>query len=312
MVILIALIISVLLQFGAFFITITLIPKTKFNVAWISISIGFLLMAFRRLNDLLALGNTDSIIQLTEINSWIAIVISISMLVASIYIRKIFQRLNRLENLRKNNEAQVLNAIIRTEEKERRYFSKELHDGLGPILSTIKMSLSALNSNTLDSENKEILQRTEKTVDHAIVTTKEISNYLNPQVLERFGLKKALKLLTNNIVASKKLAINLLLDYPEDKMDYNTAVVLYRVFCELINNTVKHAKATETKITIVLAGEILKCIYEDDGIGFNPHTAIQNGSGILNMKSRIKSINGRFALSSTPGKGNFVKIEVPL
>lgn len=312
MFILTALIISVLLQFGAFFITLSLIPKTKFNVAWISISIGFLLMAFRRLNDLLAHINSDSVNLLTLANSWIAFTISITMLLAAFYIRKIFERLNRLENIRKNNEAHVLSAIIRTEEKERRFFSKELHDGLGPILSSIKMSLSALNSNTLDNVNKEILQRTEKTVDHAIVTTKEISNYLNPQVLERFGLKKALKIFANNIMATKQLSIDLLLEYPDNKMDHNTAVVLYRVFCELINNTIKHAKATESKISIFLTGNMFKCMYEDNGIGFNTTTAVLNGSGILNMKSRVKSLNGQFTLSGSPGKGIFVKILIPL
>ncbi|MBS2097863.1 sensor histidine kinase [Carboxylicivirga linearis] len=311
MVILIALCISVLLQFGAFFITISLIPKTKFNVAWISISAGFLLMAFRRLNDLLELITSEEPNTWMSLNSWIAIVISLTMLLASFYIRKLFDFINQVENIRKDNETKVLSAILQTEEKERKHFSKELHDGLGPILSSIKMLLSALNIESIDNENKEILQRTEKTVDHAILTTKEISNYLNPQVLERFGLKKALKTFTDGIEATKKLRIKTNINLPDSTIDYNITLILYRVYCELITNTIKHAEANEASITILHFNDKITAVYEDNGTGFVIKNSTAKGSGILNMKSRIKSVNGRFTLSSSPGNGIFVKIEIP-
>ncbi|MBZ0242737.1 MAG: sensor histidine kinase, partial [Bacteroidales bacterium] len=126
----IALIFSVVVQFVAFIITISLIPKTRFNIAWISISIGFLLMAFRRLIEAFSYFREMPDDSITLLNSWIAVVISIAMLLSSIYIRKIFKLLNRIHQLRKENEAKLLSAVIATEEKERKHFSKELHDGL--------------------------------------------------------------------------------------------------------------------------------------------------------------------------------------
>nr|WP_321405566.1 histidine kinase [uncultured Carboxylicivirga sp.] len=312
MLVLVSLSISVLFQFGAFFITISLIPKTKFNVAWISISIGLLLMAFRRLNDLLALIYETDNSTLSQVNNWIAVVISATMLIASIYIRKIFAQLNHLENIRKDNESKVLSAILQTEEKERKHFSKELHDGLGPILSSIKMLLSALNTPSHDKENNEILSRTETAVDQAIQTTKEISNFLNPKVLERFGLKKALQNYVDDIEASGKLKVRLEINLTDEIADYNISLILYRVYCELINNTLKHANAKTVFISMYVHQQSVIALYEDDGIGLDQSKALSKGSGILNIKSRVKSINGNFELSTEQGNGIYIKIEIPI
>lgn len=235
----IALILSVILQFGAFIITISLIPKTKFNVAWISISIGFFLMAIRRINDLFIIFPLDSYSDSIVFSIWTSLAVSIAMLISSFFIRKILGLLNKLYILQKKNEAIVLSAIISTEENERKFFAKELHDGLAPILSTMKMSLSALDNTNLSTTNKEIIKKTEYAIDSAIVTTKEISNHLNPQMLERFGLKKALQTFIDNVITVKNIKIQLTINIEKKRFENNTEVILYRVICELINNTIK-------------------------------------------------------------------------
>ncbi|MBN2165548.1 MAG: sensor histidine kinase [Marinilabiliaceae bacterium] len=307
-----ALILSVLLQFGAFVITVSLIPKTKFNVAWISISAGFLLMAFRRFSDLLYILIEDDWSRFSIINSWIAVVISVSMMIASFYIRKIFQLLNRLDRIRKENESKVLRAIISTEESERRFFSKELHDGLGPVLSSVKMSLSALDVKKLDTENFEIIERTERAIDSAIVTTKEISNHLNPQVLERFGLEKALRVFVETINLSKQIEIKILSPLNNERLSYNIEIVLYRVICELINNTIKHANASEVDISLFRYSDKVECMYEDNGNGFQNKSKIIDGSGLMNIETRLKSVKGKMDVISSDSNGVFIKIEIPL
>lgn len=307
----VALILSVIIQFGAFFIAISLIPKTKFNIAWISISIGFLLMTLRRANDLFIVFSTNIYNKKMFFSSWITLAISIAMLIASFYIRKILELLNRLYTLQKKNEARVLSAIISTEENERKFFAKELHDGLGPILSTMKMSLSTLDESKLSAENKEIVKRTEYAIDNAIVTTKEISNHLNPQVLERFGLKKALQTFINNVIIVKGIEVELTINTEKKRFKNNTEVILYRVICELINNTIKHASASVIKIFIHLQRETVVCNYEDNGVGFNPLKE-QAGMGLLNIQSRIKSINGSIEINNKPVNGMFAHISLPL
>ncbi len=311
MLIQIALIVSVVFQFAAFVITISLIPKTRFSIAWISISTGFLLMAFRRLYDLfLILTESNDNIQ-TQLSNWTAVIISVAMLIASFYIRKIFSVLNRLQKLREENEARVLSAIISTEENERKHFAKELHDGLGPILSSAKMTLSAIDKTEVGSKNYEILDKTEYAIDNAIVATKEISNHLNPHVLERYGLEKAIKTFIQNTIINKAVDLKINSNLDKQRFNYDLEVIIYRITCELINNTLKHALATKAAISITAYPEKISYKYDDDGIGFNPRQD-SKGMGLTNIRSRVKSLNGFITIESKPNKGVFVNIELPL
>lgn len=307
----IALIISVLLQFGAFFMTISLIQKTKFNISWITISIGFFLMALRRLYELIdiIINNQDDI--QTHINSWIAVLISLLMFIASIYIRQIFILQGKINKLRKENEAKVLSAIIKTEEKERKKFAKELHDGLGPILSSIKMAISAINKTVMNTANKRIINKTENTVDNAIVTIKEISNNLSPHTLERYGLEKAIKSFTDTIITKDDLKIVLFINTNGKRYDYNKEVILYRIIGELVTNTLKHASATKIEISLFDYQNKLELFYSDNGIGFDMKNK-SNGMGLSNIDSRVKSLDGEIEMNSKPKQGFFIKIILPL
>ncbi|MEA3494517.1 MAG: ATP-binding protein, partial [Bacteroidota bacterium] len=307
-----ALIISVLLQFGAFFITISLIQRTKFNISWIMISIGFFLMAIRRLGELICVIDPESNIISLPINSWIAILISVLMFVASIFIRQIFNLQGKINKLRKENEAKVLSAIIKTEEKERQKFAKEIHDGLGPILSSIKMAISAINKSTLSKTNEEIFDKTENSVDNAIISVKEISNKLSPHILERFGLEKAIKTFTDTIVTGKNLKIIHVFNLNEKRFNYNIEVILYRIIGELISNTLKYASASEIEISLFSYEDKLEMFYSDNGIGFDLKKIEKKGLGLSNINSRIKSLDGKIEMHSKPKQGFFLKIVLPL
>jgi len=312
MVLQVALITSVVIQFLAFIITISLIPKTKFNIAWISISIGFLLMALRRLFEAFTFYGSETSATVAVFSSWVAVVISMSMLIASLYIRKIFEVINRLQKLRKENEARLLSAIISTEEKERKYFSKELHDGLGPLLSSAKMTLSAIDREDVNEQNSQFLNKVEIMVDSAIVTTKEISNHLTPHLLERYGLKKAIDTFVKNTIATNSIQIETSSNIGKKRYQHTTEVILYRICCELINNSLKYASAT--KITILLTQHLntIELNYDDNGKGFHLETQGGNGMGITNIKSRVKSLNGSIKMVSSPGNGFYVAIKLPV
>lgn len=307
-----ALILSVLLQFAAFIITISLIPKTRFNIAWISISIGFLLMAGRRLNEVfLIFNNTDSDIN-SNISNWIAVVISIAMLIASIYIRKIFEILNRIQKLRKENQNHLLSAIISTEEKERKHFAKEIHDGLGPVLSSAKMTLSAIDKSKIDNRNFELIEKTESLVDNAIVATKEISNHLTPHVLERYGLKKSIETFVRSTIAKNTIDIDINTNIGKNRYKPNLEVIIYRICCELINNTLKYASASKITILLLEENDFIVFKYDDNGKGFNVEILETNGMGLINIKSRVKSLNGSIEIKSKPQKGFYASIKFPI
>lgn len=312
MVIQTALFLSVLLQFGAFFKTLGLIRKTRFNISWISISIAFFLMAVRRGNELMIFAAINDPSRVDYFNSWTAVLISLLMFVASFYIRRIFNLQEEIDKLRKQNEARVLSAIINTEEKERALFARELHDGLGPILSSIKMAFSAINMEEIGNKNKIIVNRTETSIDHAITTVREISNNLSPHLLEAFGLKKALLSFYNSITVSQKPSLQLEKYSIPKGLPKNIEVIIYRILCELINNTLKHAAAT--KITIGLFEHLrkLEIHYNDNGHGFDPDTSSPKGNGLANIKSRVKSLDGKVNIFTNKNDGFYMKINIPL
>lgn len=308
----IALILSVIFQFGAFFIIISLIRKTNFKVSWIAISIGFFLMAVRRLIELFDLSNLDSNADNFFLNSWLAILISALMFVASFYIRQIIIFQVKIDKFRKDNETKVLSAIIKTEEKERQKFAKDLHDGLGPILSSIKMAISAISKPTLIDKNAQIIEKTEIAVDNAIASIKEISNNLSPQILERFGIEKAVKSFIDSLITRENLEIFFNSNLEGRPLNYNIEVVLYRVISELISNTLKHSKATIVDITLFYSTEKLELIYSDNGVGFDLKNSKNTGMGLSNINSRVKSLQGEIDIHSKSNKGFFMKIVLPL
>lgn len=307
----IALILSVLLQFGATIVAIGLIRRTRYNISWIMISTGFFLMAFRRLYELIVLINTNNNTE-TTISSWIAVMISLLMFIGTIYIRRIFNFQERIDSLRKKNEAYVLSAIIKAEEKERQEFSKELHDGLGPILASVKMAISAINKSILQDSNKKIIDKTDKIIDEAIITIKEISNKLNPHILERFGLEKAIKSFTDTIITVKEFEITYSSNIKDKRYDYNTEVIIYRIIGELLSNTLKHASANKVDISLFDYGNKLEVFYSDNGVGFNIEKNTDKGMGLSNIRSRIKSLDGKIEIHSKPHKGFFLKLTVPV
>lgn len=307
-----ALILSVLLQFGAFFITISLIKKTRFNVSWIMISLGFLLMAFRRLNEFINILGSDSYNTETYFSSWIAVFISLLMFIGSIYIRQIFNLQGKIESMRKENEAKVLSAIIKTEEKERKRFSKELHDGLGPLIASVRMAISAIEKDKMSDSNKDIIDKTDFAIDEAITTIKEISNNLSPHLLEHFGLEKAINAYTENLIIGQDVDINISSNLNGNRFPENTEVTLFRIVGELFTNTIKYASASRVDIFIFNADNKLEMTYSDNGKGFSLKEEELKGLGLSNIRSRVKSLGGKLEIHTKPHQGFFLKISLPL
>ena len=118
----VALVVSMLFQLGAAVFAITLIRRTRYNISWILISAGLVLMAIRRLFDFSTLFWETNLFQREEINAWIGILISVFIFVGVIFIRKIFNLQDQVEKLRQESEHKILSVIINTEETERQTF----------------------------------------------------------------------------------------------------------------------------------------------------------------------------------------------
>jgi len=269
-------------------------------------------MAFRRLIVLIDISNNPYSNIENNFDSWIAVIISLLMFIASFYIRQIFKLQSKINKLRKESQTKILSAIIKTEERERQKFAKELHDGLGPILSSIKMSLSAIDKSIMNPKNELIIDKTEVAVDNAIISIKEISNNLSPHILERFGLEKAIKTFTDTIVTCEKLNIIISSNLNGKRYNYNIEVIIYRIIGELITNTLKYAAASKVDISLFNYPDKLELFYSDNGIGFKINNIDNSGMGLVNINSRVKSLNGSVDMYSKPKQGFFIKVTIPL
>jgi signal transduction histidine kinase len=303
---LISLIVTIVLQFIAAFTALRLIKKTKYSISWILISIGLLIMAIQRAFEFIPHVFRNWEKDVSTINTWLGIVSSLVLAIGVFLIRKIFNYLKKIEKNRIESEKHILQAVVQTEERERRRFAKDLHDGLGPLLSTVKMSVSTLYKLEEDKKKIDIIENADLVINEAIRSLKEISNNLSPHILDNFGLASAINSFVSKINTTKSINIDFKSDIYDKRFDYNIEVVLYRVLCELINNTVKHAGAKNIDIELSLHENILSLSYTDDGIGFDVNAVLSkqnSGMGYSNIINRIRSIKGMINIESDENKG---------
>jgi PAS domain S-box-containing protein len=213
---------------------------------------------------------------------------------------------------RKMNDKKMFKLILQTEEKEKERFAKDIHDGLGPLLSTCKIYLHTLKE--MVDENSDIYNyanRANELLDNSMQSIKEISNNLSPHILRDFGLIQAIKSFINNLIPITKINFNFNYN-SEIRMNEIIEFTIYRIITELINNTIKYANATEIKINIELKDELLKVIYTDNGNGFEYEkiNSQKSGFGLLNMENRVKKLDGIFNYHTFVGEG--VEVEILL
>jgi signal transduction histidine kinase len=312
----IALVVSMLFQLGAAVFAITLIRRTRFNISWILISAGLVLMAIRRLFDFSTLFWETNLFQREEINAWIGILISIFIFVGVIFIRKIFNLQDQVEKLRQESEHKILSAIINTEETERQTFARELHDGLGPVLSSIKMTLSAINTETLTPFNRELIKKAFNASNNSVTTLKEIANNLSPHLLKNYGLEKAIETFSLQLFSPTSIKFESNLNFDENHLTEEMKISCYRIVSELINNSIKHANPLVVNLEINETERFLTIKYKDDGCGFENFQIDKNskipGMGFNNIISRTKSLNGMYHIQTSLGNGFFVEFYFPL
>ncbi|MEL7588284.1 MAG: histidine kinase [Prolixibacteraceae bacterium] len=310
-----ALLFAVLFQMGAAVQALSLIRRTRFNVSWILISSGFVLMALRRLFDFSALFWDSKFFPKEEVNSWIGVLISVLMFVGVIFIRKIFDLQSHIEQIREESETRVLSAVIQTEEIARQKFARELHDGLGPVLSSVKMTLSAIDTGSLSETNKRIVERSELSVNEAITSLKEISNHLSPHLLKNYGLAKAVRTFADQFFEGTTIRVNICPAIQRKRYAYDLEINVYRIVCELFNNSLRHANPANISLKMSEKDRALIVFYQDDGSGFDAGEylglAIRSGMGLDNIVSRVKSLKGKYVIDSAPNKGFSFQLTIP-
>jgi two-component system NarL family sensor kinase len=276
------------------------------------------------------LGKEKKIAQLTlkqrnTLNWILAIAILVFIFIATLYYRNYQQKKKllsadallqqqRIIELEKEKQLLATMSVLQGQVEERSRLAKDLHDGLGGILSSAKYSFTIMKENLIISpENANAFDKSLAMLDKSISELRRVAHNLMPEALMQFGLDTALKDFCNTI--NQGGAIQLVyqsFEMDENSISKNSSSAIYRIIQELVNNILKHANAQTALVQLIRKNNALSITVEDNGKGFDK-TILQNSDGIgyLNLQNRVTYLSGTIDILSATGNGTSVHIEIP-
>jgi signal transduction histidine kinase len=221
----------------------------------------------------------------------------------------------RIIQLEAEKQLSATEAVLKGEEQERTRLAKDLHDGLGGMLSGIKFSLNTMKENLIMTpDNAQAFERSIDMLDSSIQEMRRVAHNLMPETLLKYGLDTALKDFCSYINGSGVLKVNYQsFGMEKIQLEESVSVSVYRIIQELVNNILKHANAKFTLVQLTFSNDTLLIDVEDDGKGFElTMPDKQKGIGWKNIYSRLEYLNGKLDVQSQPGKGTSIHIEIKI
>ena len=213
--------------------------------------------------------------------------------------------------LKQKQENEVFSAMIEGQEKERKRLAIDLHDGLGGRLSGISMNLSKLDKDEPQEYPKTQLKKVMKDLDDSLTELRSIARNMMPETLVKFGLQAALKDYCSSMTGSGT-KVTLQFYGTEKGISLNQQVTMYRVIQELINNAIKHAKASDVLVQYMRDGNKVDITVEDNGVGFSKGNTAdkEGGMGLSNLKTRVAYLKGDLEFHSEENEGTTVNVQI--
>lgn len=203
-------------------------------------------------------------------------------------------------------ERETKKALVNAQEQERERIARDMHDGIGPLLTTIRLKVATMENN--EPLKQEFLQL----IDDTITEIRRVSRNLMPAVLMDFGPGEALSILADDLQKSAGVTIHYVNELVTDnsQLGKQKGIALYRVAQEALNNAIKHAEATTIKMSLTEFDDQVVFYIRDDGKGFDlAHNT--NGGGLRNIKERVFILNGTMQID-TGSQGTSIEIEIPI
>ncbi|RYZ48942.1 MAG: sensor histidine kinase, partial [Sphingobacteriales bacterium] len=218
------------------------------------------------------------------------------------------QRIGELET-----EKQLLatQSLLKGQEDERSRLARDLHDGLGGLLSGVKLQLGAMKGNLiLTEQNGRAFNLALSKLDESISEMRRVAHNMMPEALLNMGLQAALQDYCDGLAESQSFAIHTEFHGLEERMEPSVEIVLYRIVQELLNNALKHAQATQIVAQVIRRENQLSITVEDNGRGFSVDKLDQfRTAGLRNIRSRVNYLHGQLDIQSVPGQGTSVHID---
>ncbi|MCD0472192.1 sensor histidine kinase [Flavobacterium sp. JAS] len=234
------------------------------------------------------------------------IVVAVGLIIFFYFSRKkIIQKELEKKDLILQYQKDQLHAIIVTQEEERKRIAQDLHDDISSKLNIVSLNSHLLTSpNLTDSETIEITNNIIALTAKALENSRKIAHNLFPPVFEKFGLSAGVEELCEEFESSKAIKTYYKNEIDFDEREIDRHLHVFRILQELMNNSLRHGKASEIWIAFSTINGIDTCNYEDNGVGFDSKSVEnQKGLGMKNIDSRVSFLNGTIKINSEVGKG---------
>lgn len=216
------------------------------------------------------------------------------------------QRIRQLEEEKKLLAAQ---SIVEGQEEERKRIAKELHDGLGVLLSSAKMHFTSIRDKSPEAST--MIDKATNLLEQATGDVRRISHNMMPGLLTKFGFFEAVEEIFEQVDEMNGMHTEVIISGEQTRLSENTEIMLYRIIQEMVNNSLKHAGASHLKLNISLDNKRLSIQYSDDGKGFDFEEKIKLRSmGLTGIQSRVKFLGGELNASTGEGKGLIYSFEI--
>jgi two-component system NarL family sensor kinase len=218
------------------------------------------------------------------------------------------QKIRDLEN---NLKIESMQSMLAGQESERQRVAQDLHDSVGGLLAAVKIQLETMTAKKPERSLDEDWKKIRGLLDETVAETRHIARNMQPSALLEFGLVTALRDLTNRVHGEGVPHITFQHFGEFSDIHRDTALNCYRIIQELLQNSLKHARAKEILVQITRTDNQLALLVEDDGAGFDP-TSMKKGMGTDNVARRAQFLKGELSVQSAKGQGTSTLVTVPI
>jgi len=201
-----------------------------------------------------------------------------------------------------------MRALVAGQELERSRLARELHDETGQALTSILLGLKTLERQV----GEEPLVEIRGLVASALADVRRLTIELRPPALDDFGLEAALERFASVYSGKGGLNVQVYAAAPAEPLPPSYEIAVYRIVQEALTNAVKHAQAKSVSIVVAYTAGSVRCVIEDDGVGFVPGSVREGALGLVGMRERVNLLGGRFEVQAAPGRGTSLIAELPL
>jgi len=226
---------------------------------------------------------------------------------------KLLKQRQQLQQAELAHQKELLHVVIESQEEERKRIGRDLHDDVGAAISSLRLIIEMLNPAHQDETYHTFIKTSKRVIDKIMTDVRNIAHNLSPVTLSYYGLSAAIEEQCAIINQSGKLKATLTNNAALliERISLPASTALYRVLEELLNNTIKHANATQSTINFTADNYMLMIEYADNGAGVNM-AVIKKGMGLQNIESRLTVIGATYTIQTKPGKGFSIQIKYPV